>query len=184
MKRSGKTPSGIPARHPSTACPPGQSAGSDPSRNLMLMHVLFKISNASPLPLRRSFPEQQDVRVVIRQGRSEALLRRHGSDSCRSPCNERSQINAVHLPVIRRRVDHMQLLARPELETHRHHHARREQRGEQITLLPPSRLPFSSSSNRGVSWLSGKADGRRRLADEIVLLDQPPSRAYPTTWNC
>ena len=93
--------------------------------------------------------------------------------------DERSQVNVCLFPIGWAGVRYVQALAETKLEADGNHHARREQRAEQIIPLERVHVAMQllGQSRRVVAF--GKTDGAGRLAGEVVLLDQPGAGKIP-----
>src|ERR1035441_8271474 len=89
------------------------------------------------------------------------------------------QVNGGLLPVRRGGVDNMQRLAEAELKAYRHHHARREESGKEITLLEASHVAIHFLAQAGRIMALREADRAGGLADQVILLNQPPVVEVP-----
>src|ERR1035441_2606361 len=69
-----------------------------------------------------------------------------------------SQVDIGLLPVRRGGVDNMQRLAEAELKAYRHHHARREESGKEITLLEASHVAIHFLAQAGRIMALREAD--------------------------
>ena len=128
--------------------------------------------------VRRGHPLLRPFGVERRRRRLHAVDR---SDEAREIDARRRRLPR---PVARARADHVQRRAAAVLVAHRHHHAARERGREQVaqTVVPLQLRRLGVADLHGEAFgvvAFGEGDGRRDLAVEIILLEQPGRAEVP-----